>query len=59
MAFWREWWARGDTLDEPIDPVPPPYMPENVRDRSEATTSKRGERWTKCESSSTAPTSGR
>ena len=28
IAFWREWWGSRDTLDEPIDPVPPTYMPE-------------------------------
>ena len=25
IAFWREWWGSRDTLDEPIDPVPPTY----------------------------------
>jgi hypothetical protein len=28
IAFWREWWGSRDTLDEPIDPVPPTYMPD-------------------------------
>jgi sporulation protein YlmC with PRC-barrel domain len=30
IAFWREWWGSRDTLDEPIDPVPPTYTPEPV-----------------------------
>jgi len=30
ITFWREWWGSRDTLDEPIDPVPPTYMPEPV-----------------------------
>jgi len=27
MAFWRDWWRSRDILDEPIEPVPPAYMP--------------------------------
>jgi PRC-barrel domain len=27
LAFWRDWWRSRDILDEPIEPVPPAYMP--------------------------------
>jgi hypothetical protein len=27
MAFWRDWWRSLDPLEEPVEPVPPAYMP--------------------------------
>ena len=34
IAFWRDWWGSRDTLDDPIEPVPPAYSTavESARD---------------------------
>jgi hypothetical protein len=35
MSFWRDWWHTRDTLDDPIEPVPPAYAaapPEPIHD---------------------------